>query len=154
MSTAQFDVRPIQERLRAGVPQLRSVQGAADYAAVTALRDFPAPCAYVVLAKERGAQNPPGNAIRGQVMPVSQVVEVVFGVVLVVRNYREQRGAQVVDELGVLLAAVRNQLLGFVPDVIGARACQLVQGDLLDYDGAMALWAESYTTQHMIRSTP
>lgn len=154
MSTAPFDVRLIQERLRIALPQLRSVQGAADYAAITALREFPVPCAYVVMAKEKGAQNPPGNAVRGQVMPVSQVVNAVFGVVLVVRNYREQRGAQVADELNTLIGGARAALIGYVPEVDGARACQFLEGDLLDYDASTALWADSYLTQHSIRSTP
>ena len=154
MSTEPFDLRPIQERLRTTVPSLRSVQGAADYAAITGLRDFPVPCAYVVLAKEQGAPQPPGNAVRGQVMPVSQSVEVAFGVVLVVRNYREQRGDQVADELRQYIGLVRQALIGYVPDVQGARACQFIQGELLDYDASMALWVESYKTQHSIRSTP
>lgn len=154
MSTEPFDLRPIQARLRSEIPKLRSVQGAADYAAVMALRDFPSPCAYVVLAKEQGAQRPAGNAVRGQVMPVSQSVEVAFGVVLVVRNYREQRGDQVADELKEFVGAVRRTLIGYVPDLPGARACQFMQGELLDYDAATALWVESYTTQHSIRSTP
>ncbi len=54
MSTQPFDIGLVRDRIRQGVSEkeLRQVQGSADYAAVTALRDFPAPCCYVLLARE------------------------------------------------------------------------------------------------------
>ena len=152
MSAAPFDVSVIKERLRTLVPALRSVEGAADYAAVRSLQDYPAPCAYVVLAGETGAPNPPGNGIRGQQAKVSQMVAATFGVVLVARNYREQRGDQLTDEFQTLLAATRGAVIGFVPDVPGGRACQFVQGDLQDYDASTALWVDVFQTQHSIGS--
>ncbi|WP_429000084.1 phage tail terminator protein, partial [Stenotrophomonas maltophilia] len=53
MSTQPFDTGLVRDRIRQGVSEkeLRQVQGSADYAAVTALRDFPAPCCYVLLAR-------------------------------------------------------------------------------------------------------
>lgn len=150
MSAAPFDVGLVQERLRALVPALRQVGGAADYAAVRALKDFPAPCAFVMLAREKGAANPPGHAPRGQQIAVRQTATVTFGVVHALRNYRERRGDQLRDELGEILAATRGALIGYVPDVDGARAIQWVQGDLSSYDAGTALWTEVYQTQHFI----
>jgi hypothetical protein len=77
-------------------------------------------------------------------------VKVTFGTVIAVRNYREQQGAQVADELVQVLAATRAALMGFVPDVDGARACQFIRGDLQDYSAGTALWADVYETQHSI----
>ena len=154
MSTAPFDLTPIIGRLREQVPTLRAVQGAADYAAVASLQDFSAPCAYVVLVSEDSEPNPPGHAPRGRVAKLSQLLVVQFGVVLAVRNYREQRGAQLAEELKQMLGDVRRALLGYVPDVAGGRPCQLVSGRLQDYDASTALWVDVYQTQHSIGSEP
>lgn len=150
MSTAPFDVQPIVDRLRAQVPTLRMVGLAADYAAVQGLQDFPAPCAYVILAAEKGLSQPTGHAPRGQQVKQRQMLRVTFGVVLAVRNYRDQRGGQVSEEFKTLLGATRAALMGYVPDVDGARPCEFVQGDLQDYSAGSALWADVYETQHSI----
>lgn len=150
MSAAPFDVQPVIERLRERVKALRQVAGSADYANVKSLADFPAPCAYVVLAKESPDLTTTGNAPRGQQIRVSQIVQVTFGVVVVVRNYREQRGDQVKEELKAMLGACRGTLLGWVPDVAGARPCQLARGDLNDYNAGTALWTDVWRTQHTI----
>lgn len=154
MSAAPFDVSLIQARLSTSVQSLRSVGLAADYAAVRNLGDFPAPCAYVVLASERGITHPPGHSPRGQQVKVRQIVRVTFGVVLAVRNYREQRGEQLADELTTMLGATRQALMGFVPDLDGARPCEFVAGDLQDYDASTALWVDVYQTQHSIGNQP
>lgn len=150
MNTAPFDVQPIIARIKANVPALRSVAGAADYASITKLLDFAPPCAYVLLARERAEPNPPGNAMPGTQVSVQQRVPVTFGVVMAVRNYREQLGAQSADDLQTIVGAVRACLLGWVPDMSGARACMLQQGDLVQYDRAVSLWADVYQTQHFI----
>lgn len=155
MSTAPFDVQPIIQRLRDTVPVLRQVAGAADFAAVTSLADFPAPCAYVLLAREQMDEPPkPGHAERGQQQAQQQRAIASFGVVVVARNYRAQRGAQVADELGTVLGAVRAALMGYVPDCAGARPCRLQRGDLTRYDASTALWTDVYQTQHFLGVTP
>lgn len=150
MSAAPFDVSLIADRLRSQVSALRSVGFAADYAAVNRLQDFTAPCAYVVLANERGMPQPIGHAPRGQQVKARQMVRVTFGVVLVVRNYRDQRGEEIKDELKTLLEATRTAVMGYVPDTDGARPCEFVAGDLQDYDASTALWVDVYQTQHSI----
>ena len=150
MSTAPFDANVIANRLRDQVTTLRQVGLAADYAAIKGLQDFPAPCAYVILASEVGMSQPTGHSPRGQQVKQRQVIKVTFGVVLAVRNYREQLGGQVSDEFKQLLGETRAALMGFVPDVDGARPCELVRGDLQDYSAGAALWADVYQTQHSI----
>lgn len=154
MSAAPFDVSLIAARLRAQVAALRQVGLAADYAAVRSLADFPTPCAFVVLANERGILKPTGHAPRGQQIKVRQIAIATFGVVLAVRNYREQRGEQLADELTTILEATRTALIGFVPDLDGARPCEFVAGDLQDYDASTALWVDVYQTQHSIGNQP
>jgi len=150
MSAAPFDVAPVQERVRALVPTLRLVAGAADYAAVKNLADFPAPCAYVVLAAEQYTSASAGHGRPGEQVPVSQDGAITFGIVVAVRNYREQRGAQVSQELIAVLGAIRDAVLGYVPPVPGARPCQLSRGRLADYDAGVALWEDVYTTSQSI----
>ena len=150
MSAAPFDVRPFVARLSDGVPALRSVGLRADLAAVRSLKDFPAPCAYVLLAQERGTANPPGVAPPGRQVKVRQIAEASFGVLLAFRNYREQQGGQLADECSVLIEAVRQQLIGFVPALPAARPIQWVSGELIDYDASVGLWREVYQTQHSI----
>ncbi|MGA7437655.1 MAG: hypothetical protein WBW32_05950 [Luteibacter sp.] len=158
MSFGPFDVRLVTERLRvlelgdpsaAGNPdaQLRKVGVAADYAAVKSLRDFPAPCVYVLLAREQFEPRAPTFGQRGQQVPGVQSGVVQIGVVLAARNYREEGGAQLTDEFQALLGSLRSRLMGWVPDCPGAKPLQLVQGDLLQYDNATALWCDVWMTK-------
>jgi hypothetical protein len=150
MSTAPFDVTPIIERIRAKVTVLRQVAGAADFAAVKSLADYPAPCAYVVLARDKSEPTQVGHAPRGQQVAVAQDQRVTFGVIVAVANYREQPGAQLTPQLQLILGAIRDVLLGFVPDVPGARPCLHVQGDLTDYNAGTALWTDVWQTAQTI----
>ncbi len=129
---------------------LRQVGVAADYAAIKSLQDYPAPCAYVILARELGVPIVNGQAPRGSKLAVQQFVGVTFGIVLALRNVREQRGEQLVDEQTLIPWRDRAAIMGFVPDVPGARPCEFVQGDLKDYNAGTALWVDVYQTQHLI----
>lgn len=152
MTTAPFDVRPVVDRLRAAVPALRLVGLAADYATVKSLRDFTAPSAYVLLAQEAFEPTPTGHGERGQQRALNQRVEVHFGVVIAARNYREQAGAQMADDIQTLIGQTRTALMGWVPDAPGARPLQLAQGELLQYDDAIALWSDVWRTHTVLGS--
>ncbi len=155
MSAQPFDVRILQARLKQQVSQLRLVGLAADYAAITGLQDFPVPCSYVLLAAERGQPKPAGHAPAGQVAKVRQMTDVMFGVATAVRNYREDRGEQLADELRAIVGEVRAALIGYVPAVPGGRAIEFVSGELKDYDASTALWVDVFQTQHSIgNATP
>ena len=145
-----FPIGQVIDRLRETVGVFRQVAGAADLASVMALSDFPVPCAYVLTARETFGQVQPGHGQRGDQVVMQQASAVNFGVVMVVRNYREQRGAQNADELEAVLTAERGALLGFIPDVSGARPCQLLQGELKRYDKAASMWVDVWQTQQMI----
>lgn len=153
MSAAPFDIDLVINRLRTVVVPgvLRQVRGAADFASMTAIRDFTPPEAFVLLAREKVTETKTGISLPGQQTALPQVVSITFGVVLAVRNYRQQAGAQLADELRQTLGTVRNVLLGWTPPVGGGRACQLVQGELTDYDSATALWTDVWRTQQIIK---
>lgn len=146
MSSAPFDTSLVIDRIKSAtgvLAELREVGGAANYATVKALCDFPSPAVYVLLAREQGQQDAAAKSGR-------QAVTVSLGVAIAVRNYREERGVQSTPELNQFLSAVRERLIGWTPAVSGGRPLQFVQGDLVDYNDATLLWVDIYQTQHFI----
>ena|SRR5690348_9408302 len=153
MDCLPFDAQLVIDRLTANVPMLRKVAGAADYATLTRLQDFTPPSAHVLLARERGEPNQPGTGMPGTQVTVRQAVPVTFGVVVAVRNFREQMGAQSAETLRPILGAIRAQIVGWVPPDC-SLPCMFQQGGLRDYDRATTLWIDVYSTQHFIGVTP
>lgn len=151
MSSAPFDIQLVIARLKAEVPMLQRVEGAAELGSVQQLRDFRTPSAYVLLAQETPVARQPGHSGGAR----RQLATVHFGVTLAVRNYSDTKGMAAADDLRAVLGAVRDALIGWVPPgLTGARDCQLIQGKVLDYDASALVWAELYSTQHSIGSTP
>ncbi|AQZ95561.1 hypothetical protein ACFSB1_01035 [Halopseudomonas phragmitis] len=141
-----FDPQVVIDRLKP-LQALQSVEGAAEYAAVTNLKDFRVPCAYVLLLQERtddALARPAGR----------QRAIVTFGVVVAARNYGDQRGERTLEELRPLLGSVRARLMGWMPEVQGSRPVQWTRGDVLDYNHSTLLWADVYQTQHFIGGNP
>lgn len=146
MTAAPFDADLVIQRLKAAVPTLQTVEGAAEYAAIRTLSDFRTPCAYVLLVRERGDGEPP-KAGRQRAMTT-------FGVVVAVQNYRDQVGGETMDEVIPLVGRIRSALIGWVPEIQGGRPCQWMQGDVLDYDNTTLLWSDVFQTQHFIGGVP
>ena len=136
-----FDTAVVQARLKALATDLREVEGAAEYAAVTKLRDYPAPCAYVLIAAESGSGTPRGAKATGALAE--------FGVAIVVSNYRDRRGEQLRPELVRLLSQVRSALIGWSPPGAGAIAWR--GGAVMDYDESALLWVEAYECVHVLQ---
>lgn len=152
MSAAPFDIGLVLTRLQSVDTGMRQWGGRADYASIQRLQDYPAPCGYVLLARERGLQTKSGQSFPGRQTPgFAQVTTVTFGVVTVIQNYRQLEGADLRDELREQLGRVRSPLLGWTPPVSGGRACELIQGDLTDYDSSIAVWTDIWSTQHVIK---
>jgi hypothetical protein len=147
VNSAPFDTGLVIARLRLMVPQLQQVRGSAEYAAVTSMRDFRAPEAFVLLVRDQG-----GDIAGG----ARQATQAGFGVVIAARNYSDTTGQAAMDDARPLIGACRDALIGWVPQTDagdrapGARACRWVQGEVLDYDSSTLLWADTYTTQHFI----
>lgn len=145
MSFAPLDTGLLVQRLREQVPQLASVGGAADYAAVQELRNFVAPSAFVVFAQERNTGKLPTGS--GACM---QECEATVGVVLALRHYQELLGEQLHEEARELVAQVRAALIGFKPAQPGARALAWQEGRVLDYDAGKLLWADLYRVSYVM----
>jgi hypothetical protein len=150
MPSAPFDTDLVIARITAQVTELKQVRGAAEYAAIKDMTGFAPPEGFVLLAREQGSPQP-GNT--------RQAAQAFFGVVLAVRNYRQQRGKPAVDDLRPLVGKVRDALIGWIPSnaqgaqLKGGRGCQWLRGDVLDYTSGTLLWREIYQTQHFIGST-
>lgn len=147
MNSGPFSIRLVIEHLRAQVPGLQSVEGAAQYASITDLREFRPDSAYVLLARERGDGEQPKTGGRQRAIAT-------FGVVLAVRNFRDQVGGEAIEEISPLIAQTRAALMGWTPPVNGGRPCQWLQGDVLDYDNNTLLWSDVFQTQHFIGGAP
>ena len=135
-----LDTRLIEQRIREMVAEFESVEGAADYAAVQDLRSFRTPCAYVVLAQEKGSSDIP----RG-----THQATATFGVVTAARNYSSASGVAATDDARPLIKAVREALVGWQhrPDFF---ACSWVQGDVLEYDANTLLWIDVFETTYFV----
>jgi hypothetical protein len=142
MAALPFDVAAVIARL-AALPELQSVQGAAEYAAVTSIKDFRPATAYVVLLREDAADEPPPR------LGIQRAL-VTFGVVLASSHYGDRAGGDAVAALRPLIGAVRASLIGWLPDGSGTRQVHWLQGDLVEYDAGMILWREIFQTQHFI----
>lgn len=138
--SAPFSPALIIERLKAQVTGVKAIGTAANYAAVKGLRDFPVPSIFVLRPRESGDPHSAGR----------QRANVVIGIAIVGRNYRDGAGAAATDDLDQLISKVRDALIGWKPTVSGGRPIQWVQGDLLDYDDSTAVWMEVFQTQHFI----
>lgn len=154
MSAQPFDVGPIITRLRTraiSATGLRVVEGRGAYAQLRSLQDFPAPCAYVLLAAETAIRTDASQALPGQQTDIGQTVRVGIGIVMAFRNHRGLAADELRDELNAQVGAVRNHLLGWTPQVAGGQQLQLLGGDLEDYDASVALWTDRWQTQHFIQ---
>lgn len=136
-----LDTGLIEQRLREMVPTLESVAGAADYAAVQDIRSFRPPCAFVVLAQEKGSTDLP----RG----VHQATAT-FGVITAARNYSSGSGSAAIDDARPLVKAIRTALVGWKPANREFFACSWVQGDVLDYDANTLLWIDVFETTYYV----
>ena len=152
MSAKPFDISHVVKRLNDHAPALRLVGQRGDYSQVRSLGSFPTPCAYVLLAVERPVQTRTGASVAGKQHPLAQVVNVGFAVVMAFRNYRGlSTGDELRDELRDTVGEVRDALLGWTPPVNGGRQCQLLAGDLDDFDDTVAVWIDKWDTQHIIK---
>ncbi|MFF6659082.1 Gp37 family protein [Pseudomonas aeruginosa] len=144
---APFDHNLVIDRLRDQAKVLRHIGGAAELGTITQLRDFRTPAAYVLLAQETLSPKPAGHAGGA----TRQMVTVHFIVTLAVRSYRDNKGVSAADDLRPVLDQVRQALIGWTPPGLsGARDCQLVQGQVVDYDASVLIWTDLYQTQHAI----
>ena len=144
MSFEPFDTGLVALRLRAEVPELQHVGGAADYAAVQELRNFRTPSAYVIFAEESNT-----GGVKDAIGQCALEASAQFGVVLALRHWREQRGEQMAGDTRRLVGQVRAALVGHKP-APGARVIGWDSGKVLDYDASVLLFADVYRLHHVM----
>ena len=148
MTFVPLDTDLIAEHLRESVPEFQQVGQAADYAAVKSLRDLRPPSAYVVLAQEKGDSDP--SADRQARSSGRQRVECTFGVILGLRNFRDNLGHAASEDARPLIGRLREALMGWTPGLGQFREIRWRQAEVLDYDADMLLWMEVFSTHRFI----
>jgi len=138
------DVTPVIARLAQQAAGFVVVAGAADLDA--AIETAPAtPAAYVLPLAE--------SAAASDLTPVvAQRVVMSFGVVLVVANLRDARGAAAAAALERHRAAVRQALLGWVPDAATGEPVEYAGGRLLQFRDQRLWWSDEYRVVGYLRS--
>ena len=141
MSSGPFDINLVVARLQELDPQPFSQIGTiVEYSKVTDLSGFAMPGAYVLMGTERGIQ---GKGAR------AQNADAVIGIAISVRNYG--MGAEgLTHEVNPLIGQVRDHLIGWRPTPASATGMQWLRGDVLDFDGGMLLWMDTFQVQHVI----
>ena len=127
-----FDLALVVERIRARVSGLVDVGGAA---ALNRAMDsnVAVPAMYVLPLAERAT--PAGTL--GQ---VRMKVALGFGVVLVLNNRRDNKGAAAMGDLLPFRKALRTALVGWVPEPENGEAVLFTDGRMLQMDAEGRLW--------------
>lgn len=130
----------IETRLTA-LAELKSIQGAADFAAIKTKGGAPnlTPAAYVV-----GLREVPQSNDRTIGKPLQRVRHHV-AIILVVRKGNDARGDKARAELDVVRAAVKASLYGFAPSDFDALT--LGPSGLLDFSGGAIWWQDEFITE-------
>jgi hypothetical protein len=127
------------------MPPLKLVQGAVEYAALTA----PPPAARQPAAYVMPLGGTPGpNTLAGH---IRQRMQESIGVVILLGNLRDVRGDAAMDAIEPVYRAVRAALVGFVPDP-AYEAFLLGPARLLDFADGVIAWQESFSTAYQQRS--
>jgi hypothetical protein len=106
-----MDATPVIARLKDMVPELRSVEGAAELAALMASKPQPTAgiAAHVILTGLRGAA---ADAAAGAFV---QEIEETLAVILTISAPGDRKGARAGDQLGAVVTSVILALAGWAP---------------------------------------
>lgn len=139
-----MDLAIVIARLKERCTGFVAIGGAADLDA--AIENTPAaPAAFVMpLAEQAG---------RSQLMGVhAQRITQAFGVIQVVQNLRDARGAASVSELEVHRRDIRAALLGWVPDPAIGSTVSTTGGRLLLFEQGRLWWTDEFVVDDYYRS--
>jgi hypothetical protein len=138
-----MDLAPIIARLKGEASVLRFVGGAADLPAATEeLKQHPA--AFVIPLTDSASRN--GDATGS----VTQQVTVRFGVLLAVQNLRDARGEAALTTLTPVRLAVRDALVGFVPEGY-EDPCEIVGGRIMQLNDRVLWWQDDFLSMFIYR---
>lgn len=139
-----FDCEWIIARLKAQVPALKIVSGAADLAKATAdLKQTPS--AFVTELSDRASENRTGT------MVVSQNNTARFAVIIATKNLRDFRGQHAKTDLRTVRIDIITALHGWQPDA-DFDPIEYGGGKLLKLSDQVLWWQNEFITSHLIRS--
>lgn len=75
------------------------------------------------------------------------MVTVTFGVVIIVQSYQYSPDNPQLNVSAPVIGKIREQLMGWVPPIKGAKETFFVRGDVLDYSNTYLAWLETYQTK-------
>ncbi len=137
-------IKALVTRIKATVPELKLVGEAADFQAAAENNPLATPCCFVFLMDET-----PGRSATDVLL---QKVEATVGIVFVVKNLKDTKGAAARDALDELRKKVKDQVFGwqasteFDPFERGASR-------LLAFRDGHAWWQDLYLTSYYDRSS-
>ncbi|NQV83918.1 MAG: hypothetical protein HQ494_08875 [Rhodospirillales bacterium] len=130
-----------QDRLKAQVPTLKLVDGAA---ALSEIKNNPAkqPAAYVIPISERGGVNAVATAVR-------QEATARIGVLTALGNLKDKTGDTATQQLEALLIDIRTALVGW-PPATGFEAYLYASGRVIEIRNRVVWHLSEFTTQFYI----
>lgn len=131
------------ERIKAGVPALKLVGGAADFQTAADTAPKAAPAAFVMPLEEI-----PGPC---ETTALVQHVQASIGVVTVVRNVSDDKGVAARQDLDLLRGSEKELLLGWVP-ADGCDPFERGPGRLMAFKNGYMWWMDIYKTAYYDRS--
>jgi hypothetical protein len=129
---AAVDLTFVIDRLKAQAPALKTVGGSADMESARPGAML-IPSAFVFPIADSTAVLPHTGGF-------DEADQWEFGVVLVVANLRDARGAAALTTLAPIRAQVRAALSGWAPDTATGEPVTKGRGQLLRFDGDNRLW--------------
>lgn len=120
------------------------VQGAAEFAAITATGTPRTPLVWLIPLDEHAEANTLN-------LGVHQHITVTLGVVYAVRDVRDAQGQQAADSLAALRTTVFTALLDHFP-ADATDPLTYVQGGLLDFQNAILYWQDQFQTGYSLRA--
>jgi len=138
-------LQPTQDRLKAQVPTLKLVDGAA---AFSALKTNPPkskqPAAYVLPIADAATPNAVATAVR-------QTGTERIAVALALGNLKDSRGATASEQMEAIRVSVRGALVGWSP-ATGFEVYLYAGGRVIDMKGGVVWHQLEFTTQFQINA--
>ena len=146
-STAPFDLKMVIDRLKPLMPEyIKHLGSTAEYSALVNISQagLATPAVYVVPNAEIAHQGD---------MATRQMVTVSFSVIVIVQSYQYSHTNPQLNITNPIIAQIREQLMGWVPPIKGAKETFFVRGEILNYTNSYLVWMETYQTKMIIGKT-
>ena len=86
-------------------------------------------------------------------MATRQMVTVSFSVIVIVQSYQYNYINPQLNVTNPIIAQIREQLMGWIPPIKGAKETFFVRGEILNYTNSYLVWMETYQTKMIMGKT-